>query len=68
MKDAFQLAFDVCDGKYSGQNRRMSLSKVKTTDVVLTDGMWNYPRSDASPVSIARHLHAAGMEVCFDFT
>ena len=62
VKAALQLAYDVCVGKYSGQ-KRGPLSKVKTTVILLTNGMWNYPGNDPSPVSIAQQLHAAGVEV-----
>ena len=61
-KGAFQLAYDVCVGKYSGQ-KRGPLSKVKTTVILLTDGVWNQPWNDPSPIPIAQQLHAAGVEV-----
>ena len=62
MKGAFQLAYDVCVGKYSGQ-KRGPLNKVKTVVILLTDGKWNEPWNDPSPVSIAQQLHAANVEV-----
>lgn len=62
MKDAFQLAYDVCLGQYSGQ-KRGPLNLVKTTVILLTDGRWNRPSSDPSPVSIATQLHDASVEV-----
>ena len=62
MKDAFQLAYDICVGKYNGQ-KRGPLNKVKTTVILLTDGMWNWPWPDPSPVPIAQQLHAVGVEV-----
>ena len=62
MKAAFQLAYDVCVGKYSGQ-KRGPLNKVKTVVILLTDGKWNVPWNDPSPVSIAQQLHAANVEV-----
>ena len=62
MKGAFQLAYDVCIGKYSGQ-KRGPLNKVKTVVILLTDGKWNVPWRDPSPVSIARQLHSANVEV-----
>lgn len=62
MKDAFQLAYDVCIGKLSGQ-KRGPLNKVKTVVILLTDGQWNVPWSDPSPVAIARRLHSANVEV-----
>ena len=62
MKDAFQLAFDVCVGKYSGQ-KRWPLSKFKTTVILLADGRWNWPWNDPNPIPIAQQLHAAGVEV-----
>ena len=62
MKAAFQLAYDVCVGKYSGQ-KRGPLSKFKTTVILLTDGRWNWPWNDPSPIPIAQQLHVAGVEV-----
>lgn len=62
MKDAFQLAYDVCLGPYSGQ-KRGPLNTVKTTVLLLTDGKWNTPWSDPSPVSVAQLLHSASVEV-----
>ena len=58
-KSAFQLAYDVCLGKYSGQ-KRVLLNKVKTVVILITDGRWN---QGPSPVPIAKMLHAANIEV-----
>ena len=62
MKSAFQLAFDVCLGKYSGQ-KRGPLNKVRTVVILITDGYWNYPYNDPSPIPIAQSLLAANVEV-----
>ena len=62
MKDAFQLAYDVCVGRLSGQ-KRGPLNKVKTVVILLTDGYWNTPYNDPSPIPIAQQLHAANVEV-----
>ena len=61
-KSAFQLAFDVCLGKYSGQ-KRVPFSKVRTVVILITDGRWNYPYQDPSPVPFAKMLHATNIEV-----
>ena len=64
MKDAFQLAFDVCVGKYSGHKRRSSEGKpIKTTVILLTDGVWNWPYYDDDPIPIAQNLSRAGVEI-----
>ena len=62
MKDAFQLAYDVCVGKDSGQKRK-PLNKVKTVVILLTDGRWNTPWNDPSPIPVAQKLHNASVEV-----
>ena len=61
-KSAFQLAFDVCLGKYSGQ-KRGPLNQVRTVVILITDGMWNWPYNDPSPIPIAQSLLAANVEV-----
>ena len=61
-KGAFQLAFDVCLGKYSGQ-KRVPLNKVRTVVILITDGYWNWPYNDPSPIPIAQSLLAANVEV-----
>ena len=61
-KGAFQLAYDVCLGKYSGQ-KRVPLNKVRTVVILITDGYWNYPYNDPSPIPIAQSLLAANVEV-----
>ena len=58
-KSAFQLAYDVCLGRYSGQ-KRVLWNKVKTVVILITDGRWN---QGPSPVPIAKMLHAANIEV-----
>lgn len=62
MKGAFQLAYDVCIGSLSGE-KRGPLNKVKTVVMLLTDGRWNEPWSDPSPIPIAQELHKAYVEV-----
>ena len=62
MKDAFQLAKEVCYGIYSGE-KRGTLNTLKTTVFLITDGVWNYPYSSPSPVTIAEELLTAGVEV-----
>ena len=59
MKGAFQLAKDVCFG---GQ-KRGTLKTLKTTVILITDGVWNYPFNSPSPVTIAEELLTAGVEV-----
>ena len=61
-KSAFQLAFDVCLGKYSGQ-KRGPLNQVRTVVILITDGRWNWPDNDPSPIPIAQMLLAANVEV-----
>ena len=61
-KGAFQLAYDVCLGEYSGQ-KRVPLNKVRTVVILITDGYWNYPYNDPSPIPIAQNLLAANVEV-----
>ena len=61
-KGAFQLAYDVCLGKYSGQ-KRGPLNKVRTVVILITDGYWNWPYNDPSPIPIAQSLLAANVEV-----
>ena len=56
--DAFKLAFDVCLGQLSG-NKRVPLSLMKTVVILLTVGHWH----GQSPVSIARNLQQANIEV-----
>ena len=62
MKGAFQLTYDVCVGKYSG-NKRGPLNKVRTVVILITDGRWNWPIRDPNPTPIAQRLHAANVEV-----
>ena len=61
MKDAFQLAYQVCLGVWSAYKR--SIGMVKTVVILLTDGRWNWPYADPSPVFFAQNLQAAGVEV-----
>ena len=61
-KGAFQLAYDVCVGRYSG-SKRGPLSQVRTVVILITDGMWNWPYNDPSPIPIAQSLLAANVEV-----
>ena len=61
-KSAFQLAYDVCLGRYSG-NKRGPFNQVRTVVILITDGMWNFPLVDRNPIPIAKRLHAANVEV-----
>jgi len=61
-KSAFQLAYDVCVGRYSG-NKRGPLNQVRTVVILITDGWWNWPYNDPNPIPIAQRLHAANVEV-----
>ena len=62
MKEAFRLAEDVCIGAYSGE-KRGTLATFRTAVLLITDGIWNRPRSDPSPVEYARDLLTAGAEI-----
>ena len=55
MKAAFQLAYSVCFGNISSQKRQTQ--QVKTTIILLTDGVWNWPWRDPSPVSLAKEIY-----------
>ncbi|KAJ7352850.1 hypothetical protein OS493_033392 [Desmophyllum pertusum] len=58
MKDAFELAWQVClnNGlKRSGQ--------IKTVVILLTDGYWNQPWNDPSPLARAKDLLAGKVEI-----
>ena len=61
-KSAFQLAYDVCLGKYSKQ-KRGPLNQVRTVVILITDGRWFWPYNDPSPIPIAQSLLAANVEV-----
>ena len=61
-KSAFQLAYDVCLGKYSGQ-KRGPLNEVRTVVILVTDGWWNWPFHDPNPTPIAQRLLAANVEI-----
>ena len=61
-KSAFQLAYDICLGKYSA-NKRAPFNKVRTVVILITDGYWNWPFNDPSPIPIAQSLLAANVEV-----
>ena len=61
-KSAFQLAYDVCVGKYSGQ-KRGPLNQVRTVVILVTDGWWNWPFHDPNPTPIAQSLLAANVEI-----
>ena len=56
--EAFKLAFDVCLGQLSAM-KRGPLSLVKTVVILLTSGPWR----GQSPVSIAKNLQQANIEV-----
>ena len=63
MKEAFQLAYDVClndaDKRVAGESN----APIRTIVILLTDGKWNRPYDDPSPISIAQDLITAGVEV-----
>ena len=61
-KSAFQLAYDVCVGKYSGQKRGPP-NQVRTVVILVTDGWWNWPFHDPNPTPIAQRLLAANVEI-----
>ena len=61
-KSAFQLAYDVCVGQYSAK-KRGPFHKVRTVVILVTDGWWNWPYNDPSPIPIAQSLLAANVEV-----
>lgn len=60
MKDAFELAWQVC---LNNGLKRVPLNSVKTVVILLTDGIWNWPLGDPSPVSRAKELISSGIEV-----
>jgi len=60
MRDAFQLAWAVC---LNNGLKRRPLTKIKTVVILLTDGFWNYPYHDSSPISRAQLLLAGHVEV-----
>ena len=62
MKEAFSQAKEVCVGEYSG-NKRGTLATLRTTVILITDGKWNRPSSDPSPVTYAQDLITAGAEI-----
>lgn len=55
MKDAFQKAYDVCLGKWQG-SKRATMKTFKTVIILLTDGFWNWPRSNKDPTDLAKKL------------
>ena len=59
-RDAFQLAWKVC---LNNGLKRQPLTSVKTVVILLTDGRWNRPYGDSSPVSRARNLLAGHVEI-----
>ena len=61
MRDAFQLAWEVCLN--NGLKRVAITERVKTVVILLTDGNWNTPYSDSSPVSRAESLLAGDVEI-----
>ena len=60
MKEAFELAWKVC---LNNGLKRTPLTEVKTVVILLTDGKWNRPSSDPSPVSWAEQLIDGKVEV-----
>ena len=61
-KGAFQLAYDVCVGRYSGL-KRGPLNQVRTVVILITDERRNWPFYDPSPIPIAQSLLAANVEI-----
>ncbi|KAK3730945.1 hypothetical protein QZH41_008843, partial [Actinostola sp. cb2023] len=62
MRDAFQIAVDVCLGKWQGV-KRSPMSQYKTVVILLTNGHWSSPSGDPSPVSRAQMLIQNDAEV-----
>ncbi|KAK3736370.1 hypothetical protein QZH41_006145 [Actinostola sp. cb2023] len=62
MRDAFQKAIDVCLGTWQGK-KRSPMSQFKTVVILLTDGGWNSPSGDSSPVWRAQKLIKNNAEV-----
>ena len=60
MREAFKLAHEVC---FSGSKRGNSLATFRTSVILITDGKWNRPQSDPSPVEYATGLSTAGVEI-----
>lgn len=60
IKEAFQLASKVC---LNNGLKRVPLSLVRTVVILLTDGKWNRPPNDPSPVSIAQDMINGNVEV-----
>ena len=58
-KAAFQQAYEVCFGSFRPYKR----SQVKTVVILITDGNWNWPLQDPSPVPIAKRLYENHVEV-----
>ncbi|EDO49614.1 predicted protein, partial [Nematostella vectensis] len=58
MHDAFQAAYDIIFGKYSGHKR--PTHQVKTAVFLLTDGQWNW---NGDPWPIAKRLKDRGIEI-----
>ena len=63
MKEAFQLAWDVCFNDADKRVAGESNAPIRTIVILLTDGYWNRPSNDPSPVSIAEDLITGGVEV-----
>ena len=62
MRDAFNLVKQVSFGTLN-KDKRVPLKSFKTTAILITDGRWNTPSNDPSPVSLAQEIRAAGVEV-----
>ena len=60
MKSAFERAWRVT---LNNGLKRQPLSKVKTVVILLTDGYWNYPYDDPSPLKRAQDLVKGTVEV-----
>ena len=61
-RKAFQLAYDVCVGRYSG-NKRGPLNQVRTVVIFTAVAFWIWPWRDLNPIPIVQKLHAANVEV-----
>ena len=60
MRDAFELAWQVC---LNNAYKRTPLTEIKTVVILLTDGYWNYPYNDPSPLQRARELVTGTVEI-----
>ncbi|EDO44428.1 predicted protein [Nematostella vectensis] len=59
MRGAFEKAYEVCKGTWSGKKRL----NIKTTVILITDGHWNWPWQNPDPVPKAQQLIREGVEI-----